>query len=623
MKKNILKKAGSLAVAAALIFTGNMLPVNSLADSDIADNKETLEDKISGLISVNSYAADKEETVYIISEADGTAKQTIISDWLKNKDHTQALSDYTELQDIENTNGYETFSRSGNAVSWDANGNDIHYRGTTDKELPVTVHITYYLDGVETAPESMAGKSGHVTIRFEYTNNTKTSAVINGEQTDIYVPFLMASGLILDGDSFSNVTVSTGTVYNDGSRNIVIGCALPGLADSLRIDKSKYEIPDYVEVEADTTDFALSMTLTVAMNSLLNNINISSDSGISQLSADLSALESAAKQLVDGASALSDGAGTLSSGLGNLSANSSSLTSGAYTVFESLTKAATEQLSSALTAQGYDAVSLTPSNYNDVLSQLLDSVSSGAYSQATAAAEQQVRAKVNEQVQAQVSSQVTAKVKAQVTEQVSAEIAKMLTSKGYTQEQAAAYLQTDEGKTLITNSTGLQMESDNIKNTIAATIEEQMASDEIKQKIEAGVSQGMSSDTVKTQVESAVSSGLSQSQAYQSITALKAQLDGYQAFYSGLKAYTSGVDSAYKGSVKIASGSEDLKNGAQQFYSQGIEKLVSAFNGDYQVLFERLKAIADAGKSYQSFGGISGGMTGNVKFVWKTEGISE
>ncbi|MEA4921032.1 MAG: hypothetical protein VB078_08945 [Clostridiaceae bacterium] len=623
MKKNIFKKAGSLAIAAALVFTGNMLPVNSLADSEVVENKETIEDKINGMISVNSSAADKEETVYIISGADGTAKQTIISEWLKNKKQDQALSDYTELQDIENTNGYETFSRSGNMILWNAGGKDIHYRGTTNKELPVTTHITYYLDGVETAPENMAGKSGHVTIRFDYTNNTKTSALINGQQTDIYVPFLMTSGLILDGASFSNVTVSTGTVYNDGSRNIIIGCALPGLAESLQLDQSKYKIPEYVEIEADTTDFSLSMTLTVAMNSLLNNININSESGLSELSSDLSALESASKQLADGASALSDGASALSSGLGNISSNSASLTSGAYTVFESLTKAATEQLSSALTAQGYDAVSLTPSNYSKVLTTLLDSISSGAYSQATAAAEQQVRAKVNEQVQAQVTEQVTAKVKAQVTEQVSSEIAKMLTSKGSTQEQAAAYLLTDEGKTLVDNSTSLQMASDNIKNTIAASVEAQMISDEVKQKIEAGVMQGMNSAAVKSQVESAVSSGLTQSAAYQSIVSLKAQLDGYQAFYSGLKAYTIGVDSAYKGSVKIADGSEDLKNGAQQFYSEGIEKLVSAFNGDYQSLFERLKAVADAGKAYQSFGGISDGMAGNVRFIWKTEGISE
>ncbi len=623
MKNSIWKKAGASMLAVLLILTGSMLSTSSSAASAAQKNEETLNEKISGIVSINedARAADKEETVYVIAGADGTAGRTIVTEWLKNPDNAGALSDYTELNNIENTNGYETYTFDGNTLAWDAGGRDIHYRGTTDKELPVTVHVTYFLDGVETAPEDMAGRSGHVTIRFDYTNNTKTIATVNGAQEDIYVPFLMANGLILDGDLFSNVTVSTGTVYNDGTRNIVIGCALPGLSDSLGLEDGDYNIPEYVEVEADTTDFSLSMTLTVALNGLFDSLNIDTDSGLTDLSGDLTALQDAARQIADGADDLADGTGALSDGLGSISSNSAALKNGAYAVFQSLTNTAAEQLNAALTAAGYDTVALTPSDYSAVLTGLLDTLSSGAYSQAAAGAEEQVRAAVTEQVTERVKAQVTEAVSAQVTEQVTAQLIQSLMEKTYTQEQAEAYLQTEEGQALVSTTVRQQMATDAVQQTISANIEQQMESDEVQQTIESNVAQQMASEAVRGQIDDAVTTGLAGSEAYQSIAGLKTQLDNYAAFYSGLTSYTGAVDSAYSGSKELAAGAGDLADGAREFYDEGIEKLVDGLSGDYDGLLDRLQAVADAGKAYRSFGGIAGDMSGSVKFIWRTEAI--
>jgi len=444
LKKSLLKRVLTLTLAVICVLTGSMFSAYSSSASNVEENEKTLENKLKSIISVEDTngSADKEETVYIISGADGSAKQTIVTEWLRNPDKAAVISDYTELQGIENTNGYQTFALSENGLTWEAEGSDIHYSGTTDKELPVTIKITYYLDGVETAPENLVGRSGHVTIHFDYTNNTKMSVTIDGEKTNVCVPFLMASGLILNGDSFSNVTVSTGTVYNDGSRNIVIGCALPGLAESLGLENSDIDIPEYVEIEADTTDFSLSTTLTIAITGLLNNLSVNPDSGLADLSADLTDLQTAAKQLADGSADLADGAGKLSEGLGSISANSASLKGGAYTVFNSLTEMAAEQLNSSLTAAGYDTISLSPSNYSTVLTKLLDTISKGAYSQADAAAEKQVNDAVTELVTTQVTAKVTETVRLQVTEQVKTQIIQSLSAKGYSQEQTEAYLQT-------------------------------------------------------------------------------------------------------------------------------------------------------------------------------------
>ena len=74
---------------------------------------------------------------------------------------------------------------------------------------------------------------------------------IGGKTEKIYVPFAMLTGLMLDNDVFSNVSVTNGKIINDGDRTIVAGFALPGLQENLNLSKDKFEIPDYIEVTAD------------------------------------------------------------------------------------------------------------------------------------------------------------------------------------------------------------------------------------------------------------------------------------------------------------------------------------------------------------------------------------
>ena len=140
------------------------------ADADTEDSTKDAENKLLNALSgdeTQTEEAGKEETVYVVSKADGTADNVIVSEWLKNKDGSDTIKDASDLKDIKNVKGDETFTQNGDEVTWDAKGNDIYYQGTTDKELPVTEKITYYLDGKEVTPEEIAGKSGKVTIRFD------------------------------------------------------------------------------------------------------------------------------------------------------------------------------------------------------------------------------------------------------------------------------------------------------------------------------------------------------------------------------------------------------------------------------------------------------------------------
>ena len=255
----------------------------------------------------------KNETVYVIADANGAAKKIIVSDWLKGVDTKGKVKDVSNLKNVKNVKGDETYTvNEDNAYEWAANGDDIYYQGTGTTELPVKLKLSYKLNGKTVSADEIAGKSGKVTIRIDYENTQKEKVKINGKTEEVNVPFLMLSGMILDDDKFKNVEVSNGKAINDGTRTIVAGFALPGMQDSLDIDKEEMEIPDYVEITADTTDFELSTTMTVAMNDIFNDVDFSKvDDKVDELKDSLDELEDAAEQLVDGSSQLYDGIGTL------------------------------------------------------------------------------------------------------------------------------------------------------------------------------------------------------------------------------------------------------------------------------------------------------------------------
>ncbi|MBR3203082.1 MAG: hypothetical protein IKF60_05795 [Solobacterium sp.] len=263
----------------------------------------------------------KDETVYIITDASGSRQSVIVSDWLKNTDGSASITDESTLKDIENVSGDESFTKNADGtITWDAEGKDIYYQGTTDKELPVEVKISYELDGKQVTAEELAGKSGHVKVHFDYINNTEETVAVNGKNETVKIPFAMITGMKIDQDKFSNIEVTNGKVISEGKTSFVVGMAFPGLEESLDMDSTltNADIPEYVEIEADTTDFELGMTMTVAGNNLLENLNLETDGEVSELEDKVNQLVDASKQLEDGTQALKDGTAELKDGTGQL-----------------------------------------------------------------------------------------------------------------------------------------------------------------------------------------------------------------------------------------------------------------------------------------------------------------
>ena len=407
----------------------------------------------------------KEETVYILADADGSVQKIIVSDWIKNALGLDEIHDITDLKDLETVKDeLEYTAGTDNETVWNAGGKDIYYQGNTEKDLPVTMDITYMLDGKEITPRELAGKSGKVTIRFDYTNTQYEDVTIDGGKTRIYVPFAMMTGMILDDEVFTNVEVTNGRLVNDGDRTVVVGLAFPGLQETLDVDRDKMEIPDYMEITADVKDFELGMTATVASNSVFSGIELERDDAVEELNGSMGELKDAMDQLMDGsgqlydglctlldksaeliagidklaagsaelrsgaasldegAAKLQDGAAQLQNGLNTLASKNGELNGGARQVFETLLSTARTQL----TAAGLDVPEMTVENYEEVLNQVIasldeDAVYRQALTQVTNAVEEKrpyIESQVTDAVRGEVAVKVEAAVREQVTQKV-------------------------------------------------------------------------------------------------------------------------------------------------------------------------------------------------------------
>ena len=644
-----MKKAQIIAAALAVTLIGSLTGISVFA-ANKQDTGNTTAVPEQNESTVKSTSSAVGETVYIIANADGSAKKVIVSQQYDKDDPDAAKEAQSSLTDAQNVKG------------------DNCWQGTTDKALPVTVAITYTLDGKAVSVEELAGKSGHVTIRFDYTNTQYETKTINGKSQKIYVPFAALTGLLLDSDSFSNVSVTNGKLVDDGDRTVVAGLAFPGLQENLALDSDKLTLPSYVEISADVTDFTLDTTLTIITNSLFNDVDDDKldDSALNDLSGDIGKLTDAMTQLMDGSDELYDGLSTLlsssrqlSSGVGQLSnglttldSNSAQLNAGAETVFNTLLDTANTQLQAneSLQEAGISIPTLTISNYADTLNGVItaldpesvvaqaEQIAREKVTAAVHAQEDTIRATVTEAVQQQVREQVTEAVTTQVQAKV---LAGVLQTSGLTQEQYDALPADSESKAGIDAAVAAQMQSEAVQQQISAAVAEnvsaQMASEQVQaligqnttQQIDLLIEQNMNSDEVKAQINAAAAQA---SAGAQQLLALQQQLDSYNTFYTGLKAYTSGVAEAKAGAAKLNSSMPALIDGVQQLYDgagqladglkqlneEGIQKLVDAFDGDLGELSDRLQATIDVSRSYRGFTSTNGD---GVKFIFRTEAI--
>ena len=729
--KKIAKKivAGSMAVMMAAGLAGtyeyhnNVMQVQAAEqkDKDTQELKETAENVLADHATDSEDTGfSKEESVYVKADASGNVKKTTVSEWLKNPEKG-TISDTSELKDIKNVKGDETFETgSNNNVSWKSEGNDIYYQGTIDKELPVDVKVSYKLGGKSISPKDLKGKSGKVEIQFSYDNKSKQTVNVNGEDVEMYTPFTMVSAMMLSSDEYSNVSVENGKLISDGDKNIVVGVAFPGLADDLNLKDldMDIDIPETVTITADVKDATVGTSITMASAELMNEFGLDDIDSFDDLQDSIDDLEDATNQLVDGSKEaadgskeLADGVGTLNDGAGTLASGAGTLADGVNTLNEKSGTLVSGVNTLASGVQAYTGgVEEIYAGSNDLVSgaQALASgaavvnegvkaAKSGADALAAGAESEKkgfITAKNNLQTANELIGTIsaqkildsvsvdTSKVTASVTKPKEESIAAIAASTGLSEDDQKKVIKaintaldscevtTDTSSIskslnntdILTNMGYAQKYINGVGTSLTTKSENPKApslydgidsiesgASELAGKLSvgdgktetiglgsAGLASGSASLLEGTQKLQAGVSQLHENSAplMAGVTSLK---DGGSQLASGVSQLANGANQVADGAGTLAGGTQTLLDGAnaladgnqtladgmQEYKEEAIDKLTDLFNGDISGVTDRIDAMSNLAKEYNSFAGISDGVSGTTKFIIETEGIDD
>lgn len=539
----------------------------------------------------------KHERVYVVTAADGRIKSITDSVRLENADGLDEIMDQTILTDIQNVGGKETFTLDGETLTWKANGKDIAYQGTSDKTPALLPVITLTLDGADVSFADLKDKTGDAVLTVTY-------------QQQAAMPILAVTVLPLPEEGITDLRLENAAVLSEMGRQALVGWAVPGADEKLNLPASftasfhadhadlnwmmTFSSADPVDTVCSELDERIDLDIHTEMDEVklllkamqngealpettgktkdivpkvnelndgltqLNDGAVSLADGASQLSTGASKLKDGAATLADGAVTLAagaanaeTGAATLDEGLAALIASNEALNNGAEALFAAVLDTANQQLTAAgLDAAGITLPELTAENYAAELDGALAQLNPDVLKEAASA---QVEAVVRPQVEAnadQVRSAVEAAAEQKVLEAVLQAAGQELTAEQYTQAVKAGMVSAEQAA------------------RVSAAVEQQMASDEVKAQIEENVLAQLE-QLVQQNVESylasdeTVAAKLAKAQtAYDSLSALKAQLDQVNTFVTGLQAYTAGTAQAASGASQLHTGLTQLNTGA-------------------------------------------------------------
>lgn len=323
MKKFIIK-ATTLAGVGTLLVTG-ALPVNA---------EDTTSD-----------GTTKDESVYVVLNADGSVSSVTVSDQLHNANGFSNYQDKSDLKDVQNLKSDDPVQSSSDGYKWTTTDTDIYYQGKTTKALPLDTTIEYKLDGKTVDPKDIVGKSGHLSMTFNIKNTQTKQYTIDGKTYTVCQPFYVAAGGMLDQDHFTNVKIDHGTVSTDTSHSIALAVMMPGMKDSIGqfLTGDLSSLNDYlfdtITIEADVTDFespTMMMAASTDLSALKGELKDDGAFDTTDLFDQLDKLDDATKQLIDGASALYDGADQLASGAKDLDTGAGTLNDGAQSLLDGI-----------------------------------------------------------------------------------------------------------------------------------------------------------------------------------------------------------------------------------------------------------------------------------------------
>lgn len=557
---------------------------------------------ITSYMTIPVFAASKSETVYSNLDSNGKAYKTIVSTQLTNEDKSDEITDISNLLNIENTNGDETFKKEGNQIVWDSNGNNIYYKGESDKQLPVECKITYELNGEEISEEELKGKSGNVKIKINYTNNEKHIVSINGKQVTMYTPFIIVAGTKIDNAKNKNIQITNGKIVDNGESTLAVGIAMPGMQENIGISKSKIDIPEEIEISMETEDFEMGNIIAVVA---VKGIDEDLTSDLNSMYSQINELANASNEILAGANQLKEGTSELVSGVDQLKDGTGAAYAGSKQIKDEVEES---------------TKNLKNDNTPAIDSKTLEAIKAQAMQSATLSDEQ----KAGIAAQAKAGATLTDAQKAGIAAQAKAGATLTDTQK------AAIKAEAQKGATFTdAQKTAIIEEAQKKYPTELTEAEKQLilavAQDTAYQTAEATalkVAQDVATQTAgatATQTATQVGNQAKQKFTNQVVSQMSTLGNALDELTDGLANIDNGVSALSVGTNKLDSGALQLANGVKTFNEQGISKINNLVNGDLRNIASRVEKMNELANEYNNYAGIQNGMAGEVKFIMITD----
>lgn len=616
---------------------------------------------------------EKKETVRVECDANGTVTKIKVEDLLKLNDDQNSIIDYSMLNNIKNVEGDEEFTQSEDGtLIWENHGEDISYKGETDQELPVQVQITYYLDNQEIDPKDLAGKSGKVKIRFDYTNTTSQTVTVDGKKYNVHVPFLCASALMLSGDTFSHVKVSQGKVLDNYDDIIVVGMAFPGIEEDLKLTDYELtqdiDLPDYVEVSADVEDFELDFTATFVSTIGLNDMTELND--LTHLTNSMKQLTKASSQLLTASQDLSKGMSLMNQyirqyfgGVNAINQGLQTMESSLYTMIQqkqplddNLVKI-NEKLDELKDILSNISVSEEQQEIVDAISSLIkDSQKASQIVTQYQTDIEKIEAFIQdakdykeamETFQTNLKNEIyridLQNIDSEATTQAKQKMKDMIEQSSLTEKEKNELLLKVEKIEIkgLANSASAQLQNmKDMLNTMPT-----LALPELD-LIDVSTLQTILSDIEKqkgilleyasmfdeyTDVQTIIDDLLAQINNVSNLTnGLSVLSQAMDQFYTATKTLSAGStalvsyqNELQKGMTTLTDGMNSLADGYRTFDQNAIQKLRNLVGDDLENLVARFKAVQKAKEQYNNFSGIKEGCKGSVVFIYETDEIKK
>lgn len=611
-------------------------------------------------MNINVNALMKDETVYTKLNYDGSIKSVIVNEYLKNTSKSDTMEDLSNLKDIINVNSNHTFTQNDFNLTWKSLGNDIFYQGKINKNLPVSVNISYEINGVNYKPSSMIGKSGKVKLTLKYQNKDKHVVHINGKKETLYTPFVVTTGLILDSKNNSNVEVINGKVINNGSNYIVAGISAPGMYESFDMEELKGL--DEIIITYDTKKFELSSIYSAFTPKIIENSDLEAFDKLGSISSDVQKLTSSMNKIEDGSKILSNGINEAYNGSNTIKTKvSDSIASLKQDHKEVLDEKTLEMIKmsamseanlseeelNAIAYQASQKATLTDEELNQISSLALSSVGTITLS---GQQKNDIIANVNNMIEKDYAEEIKSGARNEVDTLLSSIVSKLsftpqqmiALSENKIDDSVASILANNLNNVLLSNLTSSKEEiyvlaensaMESAKKIAsasainAATISANQTASVLAPEVSKKVATTLT-PKVAGKVSKEVASTLSPEVAGKVAPALAASVassvknEATNQIISSMTILNSGLEELTSGLSKLNDGSKELASGISTFNREGISKISSLSNKAEDVT-NRVDALIKLGEEYQTFTMKSDSTDGSTKFVMVTESLKE